>query len=58
MLHVFQKAVQMYAGLPSRVRLTDQGLDNVSVARLMLDERGLARKKYCSGWLMGPQLEN
>lgn len=41
MLQEFQKAVQTY-GLPSRVR-TDQGLENVDVARLMLEERGFGR---------------
>ena len=47
MLHEFQKAVHMY-GLPSRVR-TDQGLENVDVARLMLKERGLERASVLVG---------
>ncbi len=47
MLHEFQKAVQTY-GLPSRIR-TDQGLENVYVARLMLEERGLERGSVLVG---------
>lgn len=47
MLHQFQRAVQS-CGLPSRVR-TDQGLENVDVARLMLEERGLKRGSVLVG---------
>ncbi len=47
MLHEFQNAVQAY-GLPSRVR-TDQGLENVDVAKLMLQERGLGRGSVLVG---------
>jgi len=37
-LERFQKAVEMYS-LPSQVR-TDQGLENIEVAKLMLVQRG------------------
>lgn len=40
-LQLFKKAMQTY-GLPSRVR-TDQGLENIEVAKLMLAERGVDR---------------
>ena len=46
-LHEFQRAVGMH-GLPSRVR-TDQGLENVDVAHLMLEERGLERGSVLVG---------
>ena len=39
MLHV--GAVQVY-GLPSRIR-TDQGLENVEIARMILEQRGMDR---------------
>ena len=47
MLNQFQKAVHMH-GLPSRVR-TDQGLENVDVARLMLEEQGTERASVLVG---------
>lgn len=47
MLQEFQIAVQTY-GLPSHVR-TDQGLENVDVARLMLEERGFGRGSILVG---------
>ena len=43
----FQKAVEMY-GLPSRVR-TDQGLENIEVAKLMLVQRGCGRGSVLVG---------
>ena len=46
-LEGFQKAVEMY-GLPSRVR-TDQGLENIEVAKLMLIQRGCNRGSVLVG---------
>jgi len=46
-LERFQKAVEMY-GLPSRVR-TDQGLENIEVAKLMLVQRGCDRGSVLVG---------
>lgn len=46
-LSLFKQAVKEY-GLPSRVR-TDQGLENVEVAKVMLMERGLDRGSILVG---------
>jgi len=51
-LERFQKAVEMY-GLPSRVR-TDQGLENIEVAKLMLVQRGCG----CGGVLVVHQISS
>lgn len=46
-LSLFKQAVNEY-GLPSRVR-TDQGLENVEIAKLMLIERGFDRGSILVG---------
>ena len=46
-LILFQEAVRLY-NLPSRVR-SDQGLENVGVARFMLRERSINRGSIITG---------
>ena len=46
-LQQFVGAVQVY-GLPSRIR-TDQGLENVEIARMMLEQRGTDRASVLVG---------
>ncbi len=47
MLQYFQSGVQTF-GLPSRVR-GDQGIENVDVARFMVDNRGTGRGSFITG---------
>ena len=51
-LQQFVGAVQLY-GLPSRIR-TDRGLENVEIARMMLEQRGTD----CASVLVGSSVHN